>query len=90
MSNPIVTPEMFAIMRKALGLGPWQNTPDRNHVIPDYRGKDDELIEKMIDMELLETRILVGQSRERYIMVTEEGKRLCVEDHNNVNKHTTS
>jgi len=80
MSNQIVTPEMFKIMRNALGLGPWQKKPDRNHVVPDYRGKDDANIQALLDMELLETRQLVGPtgSHTAYV-VSNEGRRLVMD-----------
>lgn len=81
--NPIVTPAMFAIMRKALGLGVFQKRPTSNNVVLESRGGDADhnLVEKMIDMELLERVQRVGPAGEEWhIIVSDEGMRLAVDD----------
>lgn len=83
MSNPIVTPAMFGIMRNALGLGVFHKRPTTNNVIPKARGgsADDALTEQMIDMELLTRVERVGMGgKEYHVMVTDEGTRLTVDD----------
>lgn len=83
MSNPIVTPEMFDIMRQALGLGVFQKRPACNSAIlkGGMNGAVPELIDKMLDMELLERVQRVGPSGEEWhIIVSNEGMRLTVDD----------
>lgn len=80
--NPIVTPAMFAIMRDALGLGPFNKRPTRNNIVLASRGgqADPKIVDQMIDMELLSKVERAGPGgREFHIMVTGEGMRLTVD-----------
>lgn len=83
--NKILTPEQITTLKIGLGLSAYVSKPTRNDFPRSCERGREAIIESLIDMELMSREKTYGQGGvEHYLAVTDEGRRLAVEEHQKV------